>query len=276
MDRWKLTDVERGLAFSLADRDATLGALADMSTSERGWFILEGMAAGTRSSWSAGNMAAIAAGSISADFQRAGFRAGRDYHHMIASLITDGLGWLISVGLVGPSARNSGSAGDWDITDAGRQALESGSVAHAHAGQRLHVDLHPALQSAARSNFEDGEYQVAVFAAMHSVEVALREASGLDAGKYGDGLVTYALRPDGPFAIDASTPSETEAFLQLFKGAIGAFKNPASHRVVQYDDPAEAADIVHLADLLLRIIDRERARRESPGLLARESSQPAI
>lgn len=136
-------------------------------------------------------------------------------------------------------------------------------MANAQAGQRLHVGLHPDLQSAARSNFEDGEYHVAVFAAMHTVDVALREAAGFGAEKYGDGLVTQALRHDGPFAITASTPSETEAFLQLFKGAIGAFKNPASHRVVEYDEPAEAADIIHLADLLLRIIDRERARREA-------------
>ena len=46
--------------------------------------------------------------------------------------------------------------------------------------------------------------------------------------------------------------------MHLFLGAITAFKNPSSQRGVENEDPVEAADLVHLADLLLRIIDRER------------------
>lgn len=53
-----------------------------------------------------------------------------------------------------------------------------------------------------------------------------------------------------------------EGFMHLFLGAMTAFKNPSSHRVVEYEDPAEAADLVHLADLLLRILDRELRGRE--------------
>jgi uncharacterized protein (TIGR02391 family) len=105
-------------------------------------------------------------------------------------------------------------------------------------------------------NFERGEYEVAVFAAMKAVEVALREASGLGAEWYGVELARKALKEGGPVEIHAATSAEQQAFVQLFAGAIGAFKNPSSHRTVEYDDPTEAADVVHFADLLLRILDR--------------------
>lgn len=42
----------------------------------------------------------------------------------------------------------------------------------------------------------------------------------------------------------------------LFAVAIGAFKNPASRRTVDEDDPAEDAGVVPLADLLTRFIER--------------------
>jgi hypothetical protein len=43
--------------------------------------------------------------------------------------------------------------------------------------------------------------------------------------------------------------------MALFWGAIGVFKNPSSHRHVEYEDPTAASEVVLLADLLLRLLD---------------------
>ena len=48
--------------------------------------------------------------------------------------------------------------------------------------------------------------------------------------------------------------------MELFAGAIGTFKNPPSHRQVNYADPTEASEVVLLADLLMRLLDRVEAR----------------
>ena len=52
----------------------------------------------------------------------------------------------------------------------------------------------------------------------------------------------------------ARRSAEARATMQLFAGAIGLFKNPASHRPVNYTDPTLAVEVVLLADLLLRLV----------------------
>lgn len=244
----------------LAQRSVALGALVDMNVPEVGMYLLGAMRDSTRQDWSAPNLRAFADSSIQDHVPRRGGRPSRGYSGLLARIIGDAMGWCISNGLIGPASAQSGSSGEWNVTALGLEALRRGP-AHVEASRRLNVGLHPSLESDARPNFERGAYEVAVFAAMRAVEIELRAASGLGLDAFGTGLATQALREGGPFTIGAETANERAALLSLFVGAIGAFKNPSSHRAVEYADPVEAADIVHLADLLLRIIDRERARR---------------
>jgi hypothetical protein len=50
--------------------------------------------------------------------------------------------------------------------------------------------------------------------------------------------------------------------MDLFAGAVGTFKNPPSHRQINYDDPTEASEVVLLADLLMHLLDRVERRLE--------------
>lgn len=262
---FELEEHERAVPVVIAERSATLGALVDMTDSEAGMYLLSAWSEARRQEWSAHNLGAHAAASIGDALpRRGGSSQVRNYEPVVRAWICDALAWLVANSLVGPSAGDSRGA-DFEITTRGREALLAGSASHVEATRRLHADLHPALQRSARPNFERGDYDIAAFASMRAVEEALREAAGLEPGAaYSTGLVNQAMRADGPMAITTETAGEQTAFMNLFQGAIGAFKNPASHRAVEYDDPVEAADIVHLADLLLRIIDRERARRGAP------------
>lgn len=256
-----LQDDDLKIVVVLADsRSVELGALLRSTASELGMLLLQAMSESGKNEWAVPNLAAYATSSIH-HANRETSRRNADFRGLIGELFADGFSWLISNGLVGPASENSGSGSEWAITSSGKLALVRGSAEHVQATRRLHVDLHPELERTARVNFERGDYEIAVFAAMKAVEVALRSATGASSSTYGVDLAK-GLRPGGPFEIGVDgTAAEIEAYPMLYRGALGAFKNPTSHRVVEFDDPVEAADIVHLADLLLRILDREHRRR---------------
>lgn len=134
----------------------------------------------------------------------------------------------------------------------------------AEAAFRLHPDLHPALDEA-RLLFERGSYQTAVFAATHQVEVRVRDLSGAGPETYGVQLMRDSFRPARSLLVTGDIKPEGPAMMALFAGTIGAFKNPTSRRAVKFDDPTEAADIRHLADLLLRIAERSASVNAAAG-----------
>src|SRR4051812_14458415 len=69
-------------------------------------------------------------------------------------------------------------------------------------------------------------------------------------------LMRYAFGDEGPLGLLVSEPGERDGLRDLFSGAFGAVRNPLGHRTVQWDDATEAAEMVLLADLLMRQLDR--------------------
>jgi uncharacterized protein (TIGR02391 family) len=176
--------------------------------------------------------------------------------------LAEAWGWLVSEGLIAEAATALAWGqfpieGYWFVTRFGeRVASHPRAREWVAAERRLGLTLHPRLEGRARRQFVLGEFEVAAFVAMREVEVAVREQAGLPTTVIGTDLMNRAFADGGPLA-DADAPrAEREGLQSLFRGAISVFKNPASHRPLDHDDPVEAAEIVLFADLLLRMLDR--------------------
>ena len=174
----------------------------------------------------------------------------------VGRALAEAWGWLSSRGLVARDPSQT-SADAYFVTRLGHEALRFG-VGRMHAAERLGVTLHPRLAQQVERQFLLGEFELAVFAAMKEVEVRVRALAGASDGLVGTKLVQHAFSPTapGPLTDPGAEQGEQVATMELFKGAIGVFKNPSSHREVEFDGPTEAAEVVMLADLLLRMLDR--------------------
>ncbi|MCJ8141638.1 TIGR02391 family protein [Ancylobacter sp. A5.8] len=125
--------------------------------------------------------------------------------------------------------------------------------------------LHPSIREDVWSLFHRGKLDTAVFEAMKAVEVAVRTAARLSDKDIGVGLMRRAFdKGSGPLADMTMDEGEREMRAHLFAGAIGSYKNPHSHRNVALEDPYEAAEIILLANHLLRIVDVRAAAVAGP------------
>jgi uncharacterized protein (TIGR02391 family) len=121
--------------------------------------------------------------------------------------------------------------------------------------------LHPSIAQEAWAALQRGDFATAVRDAFTTVEIAVREAGGYSNDDLGTDLMRKAFHEKTGRLTDQTLPTtaERESFAHLFAGAIGAFKNPHSHRKVVIDDLREAQRQVLLASHLLYIVDARKA-----------------
>jgi hypothetical protein len=115
------------------------------------------------------------------------------------------------------------------------------------------------LRHETEGSFRRGSYAAAVLAAFRLVEARVRDAGRLPRGVVTQKVMFAAFNPGGPLADPQLLDSENQGRAQLFAGAIAAIKNEHSHRIVNIDDPQEAAELVLFANMLLRILARATA-----------------
>ena len=172
--------------------------------------------------------------------------------------VSEALGWLRSTGLLTRSPQQSDASAVM-VSRAGRRAL-SGPPEAVRAELRLRQGLHPTIEHHGRSQFLLGEYELAVFASMKSVEVRVRSLAREPNEVIGVNLMNRAFGPSGPLTDRSSANGEQEGMRCLFAGAYAVLRNPAGHVEVNYDDVAKAADAVVTASLLMRILDAVERR----------------
>ncbi|HYJ52125.1 MAG TPA: TIGR02391 family protein, partial [Allosphingosinicella sp.] len=154
--------------------------------------------------------------------------------HQVNSVIraiSEAWHWLRMQGLLAPIGDDENNE---FITRKG-QAIQSEEAfkSFRKASQLPRAILHSTLVQSAWRNYIRGAHDTAVFEAFKAVEEAVRGAGDFENRDIGVDLMRKAFHPERGPLTDLTLPfAEREALSFLFTGAIGSYKNPASHRTV--------------------------------------------
>ncbi len=181
--------------------------------------------------------------------------------------LSEAWAWLEGAALLIP---DPGFVGHHPIRRLSRRArllAEQPDPLGAFSARRIPKDsLNPKIREDVWALYHRGKYDTAVFEAMKAVEVRVREVGKFTNADHGKVMIANAFNAKtGPLRDDAAEPAEREAMASFVVAAYSVYRNSYAHRDIDHNDADEAAEIIMLANHLLRIIDaREAALKSSP------------
>ncbi|WP_435279737.1 TIGR02391 family protein [Streptomyces sp. 1222.5] len=133
---------------------------------------------------------------------------------------------------------------------------------------RVECALHPLITDVAAARFSNGFYYDAVRSAFQAVEHRVQTLVGTkDVGERLMGIA-FGNKPDPPKitvtrSMGGSLESEQSGMQFLFKGAMGALRNPRMHGPDEKDARDEAEEMLVFASFLMRRLDIEDEKRKA-------------
>jgi len=186
----------------------------------------------------------------------------------VAKAITEAWLWLEREIMIAPRPE-PGAGRIVYVTERGKKLTEQSDI-HTYIRSNLipRGVLDPRLANKVQHLFIRGDYDTAVFQAFKEVEIRVRERASLPQNQVGVDLMRTAFHEETGGLTDYSQAvPERQATSHLFAGAIGLFKNPSSHRDVNWEDTQECTELIYLANHLLRIVEKHASftRGNSPS-----------
>jgi len=176
--------------------------------------------------------------------------------------------WLANEGFLARKGDDYSKSGMFVTRRGQRIRAREDLAAYSRASLLPKGKLHPTIAISVYPAFLRGNYDTAIFQAFKEVEVAVRQAGEFPHDFVGEKLMRTAFAASknnalaGPLTDKQFPVAEQEAMAHLFAGAFGVYRNSTGHRHVP-TEPQEAAEVIVLASLLLRIVDRLKPQ---PGI----------
>jgi uncharacterized protein (TIGR02391 family) len=171
----------------------------------------------------------------------------------VSYAIAEAWQWLQNEGLLMTALDQPN--GYFCLTRKGENLKSAADIEAYQYGHILPIDLlHPIIAERVRPMFLRGDYDVAVFQAFKIIEMAVRRAAKLSDSDIGRKLMQAAFGEGRPLSSGFRERDEQVGLMELFSGAIGFCKNPASHRSPGFKC-LEAAQLIAFASYLLSQVE---------------------